>query len=59
MKIIVDKMPGTVTDCRWCKDESSMDFDKYTCTWLNSNYDCMYDITGECPYFTELKGEAE
>lgn len=57
MKIIVDKMPRTKTDCPYCKDESTMDYDKYTCKWLNSNYECL--CVEECPYFTELKGENE
>lgn len=55
MKILVDKMPNHPSNCPWCENESTMDYDKYTCTWLNSNYHCMYDITKECPYFTTIK----
>lgn len=57
MKIIVDNMPSTVDRCPYCKDESTMDYDKYTCTWNNCNRNC-YD-TNDCPFFKAERNEAD
>lgn len=57
MRIIVDEMPTSPYKCIWCKDESCMDYEKYTCTFKNSKHQCWNTL--ECPYFVEFKNMFE
>lgn len=38
MRIIVDEMLTSPYKCIWCKDESCMDYEKYTYTFKNSEH---------------------
>ena len=56
MRILVDEMPKEPKDCPYCKDESTMDFDKYTCTYRKEHQCyCTDGDMGYCPYFVTFK----
>lgn len=59
MKILVDEMPKTATECPYCKDKNTMDYEEYICMWSNLNLNCegVYGMN-KCPFFTDKrKGE--
>ena len=53
MRIVVDEMPKSREYCDFVKDESTMDYDEYTCKYMNSNIHC--PGPEECPYFVSIK----
>ena len=57
MRILVDKMPTKPTDCPYCIDNSTKDFDEYDCIFRNgtdADEYCSLECSFGCPYFTEM-----
>ena len=53
MRILVDEMPKESYDCPHCRDDSTMNYDEYTCMWNGNESKCWGP--DECPYFVQMK----
>ncbi len=53
MRIVVEQMPEENYQCPYCKDESCMDYKKYTCQYNGSGINC-WNVS-ECPFFISFK----
>ena len=65
MKIVVDKMPDKMRDCPYFRDNSTMDFGIYECTYSHASCTC-HNADGDgneendnpkysCEYFVGLE----